>query len=151
MATWRRGALIYYDFAEAYAIQGRTREALENLKRFADLFQDSSVVKMLEQNRHFDSLRGEPSYREVLARARYFEHPWDSAALNTGFRNNLPHAEKLAGLSKFWSEVKYNFGYPEKLVELDARARYGTRTGGRGSEGRDEIVCVGLASVANVQ
>lgn len=76
-------------------------------------------MKMLEQNPHFNSLRHEPGYEAVLARERQFEHIWDSAALNTPFRDNLPDTEKLAGLSKFWSEVKYNFGYPEKLVELD--------------------------------
>src|SRR5438094_831065 len=73
-----RRSNIYYDFAEAYAIQGKTREALENLKKFADLFQDPSVVKMLEQNRHFDSVRGEPGYQAILAKERQYEHYWDS-------------------------------------------------------------------------
>ncbi len=110
---------IYYDFAEAYANQGKTRESLENLKKFADLFQDPSGAKMLEQNPHFESVRGDPAFQSILAQQRRFEHYWDSAALHTPFRDNLPDDEKLAGLSKFWSEVKYNFGYPEKLVELD--------------------------------
>ena len=114
-----RRSNIYYDFAEAYAIQGKTREALDNLKKFADLFQDPGAAKMLEQNRHFESLRGDPAFQAIVAKQRQFEHYWDSAALNTPFRVNLPDDEKLAGLSKFWSEVKYNFGYPEKLVELD--------------------------------
>ena len=114
-----RRSNIYYDFAEAYALQGKTREALEYLNKFANLFQDPSAAKGLEQNRHFDSIRGEPGYRAVLDKERQFEHLWDSAALNTPFRDNLADAEKLAGLSKFWSEIKYNFGYPEKLVELD--------------------------------
>lgn len=114
-----RRSNIYYDFAEAYAIQGKTREALDNLKKFADLFQDPGAAKMLEQNRHFESLRGDPAFQAIVAKQRQFEHLWDSAALNTPFRDNLPDDEKLAGLSKFWSEIKYNFGYPEKLVELD--------------------------------
>ena len=114
-----RRSNIYYDFGEAYASQGKTLEALENLKKFADLFQDPSGAKMLEQNRHFDSVRGEPGFQAILAKERQFEHYWDSTALHTPFRDNLPDDEKLAGLSKFWSEVKYNFGYPEKLVELD--------------------------------
>jgi C-terminal processing protease CtpA/Prc len=119
-----RRSNIYYDFAEAYASQGKTREALENLKKFADLFQDPSGAKMLEQNPHFESVRGEPAFQAILARQREFEHYWDSAALHTPFRDNLPDDEKLAGLSKFWSEVKYNFGYPEKLVELDWDSLY---------------------------
>jgi carboxyl-terminal processing protease len=114
-----RRSNIYYDFAEAYAQQGNTAEALANLRKFADLFQDPSAAKGIEQNPHFEKLRGEPAYRAILAHQRQFEHFWDSAALKTAFRENLPDSEKLAGLSKFWSEIKYNFGYPEKLVELD--------------------------------
>jgi carboxyl-terminal processing protease len=114
-----RRSNIYLDFAEAYALQGKTAEAIANLKKFSDLYQNPSVVKMLEQEKHFDSLRSDPGYQAILAHQRQFERLWDSGALNTPFRETLPDAEKLAGLSKFWSEIKYNFGYPEKLVELN--------------------------------
>lgn len=114
-----RRSNIYYDLAEAYAIQGKKREALESLQKSADLLQDPSFAKAIEQDRYLDGLRSEPVYQAVLAKERRFEHLWDSTALNTPFRENLADAEKIAGLSKFWSEIKYNFGYPEKLVELD--------------------------------
>ncbi len=114
-----RRAYVHLDMAQAYAVQGKKQEALDNLKQFTDMFQDPWVVKMLAQIRHFDRLRDEPGYRAILANQNRFAHLWDSAALNTPFRENLPDDEKIAGLSKFWSEVKYNFGYPEKLVELN--------------------------------
>src|SRR5690606_7703088 len=44
---------------------------------------------------------------------------FDSPALSSPYRENLSEDEKIAGLSKFWSEVKYNFVYVEKLKELD--------------------------------
>ena len=44
---------------------------------------------------------------------------FDSQALATPYRENLSEDEKLAGLAKFWSEVKYNFVYVDKLKELD--------------------------------
>ncbi|WP_020653987.1 S41 family peptidase [Massilia niastensis] len=44
---------------------------------------------------------------------------FDSPALATPYRDNLSEDEKVAGLSKFWSEVKYNFVYVDKLKELD--------------------------------
>ena len=114
-----RRSNIYMDLGEAYAMQGKTREAMEYLNKFAGLFQHPSVAKGLEENHHFDSLRKEPGFQAVLAKERQYEHYWDSAAMKTPFRETLPDAEKLAGLSKFWSEVKYNFAYPEKLVALD--------------------------------
>ncbi|MFC0253829.1 S41 family peptidase [Massilia consociata] len=44
---------------------------------------------------------------------------FDSPALATPYRENISEDEKVAGLSKFWSEVKYNFVYVDKLKELD--------------------------------
>lgn len=44
---------------------------------------------------------------------------FDSPALATPYRDNLSDDEKVAGLSKFWSEVKYNFVYVDKLKQLD--------------------------------
>jgi carboxyl-terminal processing protease len=47
--------------------------------------------------------------------ARLFSSP----ALATPYRDNISDDEKVAGLSKFWSEVKYNFVYVERLKALD--------------------------------
>jgi C-terminal processing protease CtpA/Prc len=44
---------------------------------------------------------------------------FDSPALASAYRENLSDDEKVAGLSKFWSEVKYYFVYVERLKELD--------------------------------
>lgn len=44
---------------------------------------------------------------------------FDSPALASAYRENISEDEKIAGLSKFWSEVKYNFVYVDKLKELD--------------------------------
>jgi carboxyl-terminal processing protease len=44
---------------------------------------------------------------------------YESTALASPYRENLSEDEKVAGLSKFWSEVKYNFVYVETLKELD--------------------------------
>src|SRR5206468_20797 len=110
----RRGN-IFYDFAQAYTIQGKTREAIEYLAKFGDLLPYPGA---LEQNPRFAPLRTDPAFQAILTKMRRFEQLWDSAALNTPYRENLSDEEKIAGLSKFWSEIKYNFGYPEKLIEL---------------------------------
>lgn len=34
---------------------------------------------------------------------------WESSALKTPYKQNISNEEKIAGLSKFWSEAKYNF------------------------------------------
>src|SRR4051794_7979899 len=119
-----RRSNIYLDYAEAYAIRGNIAESLRNLNRFADLYPSPGMVKIIEKEKHFDVVRADPGFQAYVERQRRYEQLWDSAALNTPFRETLPDAEKLAGLSKFWSEVKYNFGYPEKLIALDWDALY---------------------------
>jgi C-terminal processing protease CtpA/Prc len=114
-----RRSNIYLDFAEAYAMQGKTRESTTNLQKFADLLAIPAAAQGIEQNRHFDSVRSDPGYKAAIATLKRFELLWESEALGTKFSVNISAEEKLAGLSKFWSEVKYNFAYPEKLIELD--------------------------------
>jgi hypothetical protein len=114
-----RRSNVYLDFAEAYAIQGKTRELISNLQKFAELLQIPAAAQGIEQNRHFDSVRADPGYKAAISTLKRFEHLWESDALATKFSVDLSPEEKLAGLSKFWSEVKYNFAYPEKLLELD--------------------------------
>ena len=50
--------------------------------------------------------------------------PFQSEALNTTFRPELPEAERLAGLALLWSETKYNFANFDLVPELDWDARY---------------------------
>jgi carboxyl-terminal processing protease len=44
---------------------------------------------------------------------------WQSPAMKTPYKENISDAEKLAGLSKFWSEVKYNFINFHLVPDLD--------------------------------
>lgn len=49
---------------------------------------------------------------------------WNSPALNTPYSENISDDEKIAGLSKFWSEVKYNFANFDLVPDLDWDALY---------------------------
>jgi C-terminal processing protease CtpA/Prc len=44
---------------------------------------------------------------------------WETAALAGAFKENIGEDEKIAGLSKLWSEVKYNFFDVATLEKLD--------------------------------
>ena len=77
-----------------------------------------SLADFLGGEKAFDGLRADPEFAKILSGFRVFDSLWDSPALKTPYQENLSDAEKVAGLSKFWSEVKYNFGFPEKLVAL---------------------------------
>jgi C-terminal processing protease CtpA/Prc len=45
--------------------------------------------------------------------------PWGSTALETPYREDISAAEKVAGLAKVWSEVKFNFANFDQVPELD--------------------------------
>jgi carboxyl-terminal processing protease len=114
-----RRANIYLDLAEAYAIQAKPDESLNYLEKVAEEMPDPAIAKLLEGQKSFEAVRREPRFSKILNGFRRYDQFWDSKALSTPFEENLSEAEKLAGLGKFWAEVKYNFGYPEKLVALD--------------------------------
>jgi len=44
---------------------------------------------------------------------------WETAALSGSYKENISEDEKIAGLSKLWSEVKYNFVDTATLEKLD--------------------------------
>jgi carboxyl-terminal processing protease len=44
---------------------------------------------------------------------------WESPALKTPYKENITDSEKIAGLSKFWSEAKYNFINFDLVPDID--------------------------------
>ncbi len=117
---------LLYGAACAYALEGDRPAALATLTL---AFQHGYVnADVIEHDTDFASLQTEPRWLTLLAqmraRAAFDARLWDSPALATGYRANLSDDEKIAGLSKFWSEVKYNFVYVEQLKKLDWDALY---------------------------
>ncbi len=109
---------VLLDLAQAYAVRENNGEALRCLRQVAKLWPNPDLARFIDGTKEFTALHSSNEYKQILAEFRRFEHLWDSEELHTPFRAMLPDAEKLAGLSKFWSEVKYNFAYPEKLIDL---------------------------------
>jgi carboxyl-terminal processing protease len=58
------------------------------------------------------------------AEAKYTEAMWNSPSMKTPYAEEISEDLRIAGLSRFWSEVKYNFAFPEKLAMLDWDALY---------------------------
>jgi carboxyl-terminal processing protease len=118
-SLYTQRANIYLYLAEAYALQDKQQESLNYLAKTADFIQSPIIATYLENNKSFDRFRQNSEFIAVLKKLHKFETYWDPPALNTAYQENLSDAEKIAGISKLWSEVKYNFAYPEKLIELN--------------------------------
>jgi C-terminal processing protease CtpA/Prc len=77
-------------------------------------FEDDNDFAILESVAAWAPLRA-----RLLDRAEKEARLWKSKAFTTPFKEHLTDEEKVAGLSRYWSEVKYNFVYTDTLKELD--------------------------------
>ncbi|MBI4903424.1 MAG: hypothetical protein HY820_07310 [Acidobacteria bacterium] len=111
-----RHTYIWFDLVETYSRLQQTPEALRWLQRIQDDGAWAGFAGFLEKQDFLAPLRADPAFQKLLATARQKADYWEPRALKTPFSTNLSDTEKIAGLSRFWSEVKYNFAYPE-IVE----------------------------------
>ncbi|WP_229414228.1 S41 family peptidase [Zemynaea arenosa] len=114
-------ANLLYNAACSYALAGDRDMAIGTLQRALDAgYVNGSSA---EKDSDFASVRGDPRFGQVIAAMKdkqAFENRlFESPALATPWRENISEDEKVAGLSKFWSEVKYNFIYTDTLRQID--------------------------------
>ena len=114
-----------YTLACGYSLLGQKEKSLALLR---EIVADTGIDPgQIERDSDFDNIRSEPGYKEILAAARpgweAQNRFWNSPALATPFKENLSEEEKIAGLVRFWSEVKYNFAWFERGPDLDWDAK----------------------------
>lgn len=79
----------------------------------------STYYDWLLQNPVFDKLKNSNYLKQYFRQFDAERKIFNGQSLNTPYKFNISESEKLAGLSKFWSEAKYNFAYFENLPDLD--------------------------------
>lgn len=115
-----------YNLACIYALAGDKARALQYLRNMPmDAIADASSI---ERDSDLDSLRKEPAFDEFLETLRgnvkRLQAFWESPAIKTPYRTELSEDERIAGLSKLWSEAKYNFAWFAHVPDLDWDALY---------------------------
>jgi hypothetical protein len=82
----------------------------------------------LEKDTDLASLRGDPRWPGLLVGLQAMQArealQWKSPALATPWREALSEDERVAGLSRLWSEAKFNFVNFDKVPDLDWDALY---------------------------
>ena len=100
-----------YDAACANALAGRKEAALTLLEQTAAA--GYAGVQTINNDPDLESLHDDPRFAATVAaieaNAKTSQQFWDGPSFKTPYRENLSDDEKVAGLSKFWSEAKYNF------------------------------------------
>jgi C-terminal processing protease CtpA/Prc len=123
----------YYNAACYFALAGKADEAFRYLEQA--ISQGYSNPEKFRSDSDLNSLHSDARWQPLLDKAalKYKEQQsvfwnqkgfWDSPALQTPYKENLSDDEKIAGLAKFWSEVKYNFANFDLVPDLNWDAAF---------------------------
>lgn len=123
----RSGSL--YNLACGYSRLGKKAAAVAKLgeavaklgEAVASGYED---YERIQEDTDFDNIRREPGYLAIIEKLKTRALFWEGPAWKTAYRENLSAEEKLAGLSRVWSEAKFNFAWFEHLPKLDWDALY---------------------------
>ena len=110
---------INIDLAKIKIKIGKQDEAIPYLIKNLSGNSGSVYAKSMKRNAVFDNVLKSPEILPYIKKIDASHRVFNSTSLNTPYVYNISDAEKLAGLSKFWSEAKYNFAYFENLPDLD--------------------------------
>ncbi|QMW03104.1 S41 family peptidase [Spirosoma foliorum] len=110
---------ISFDLARIQAKLGNNETAAQTLLypltgKFAPAY--AGYMKELAE---FTTVRQNPILVPLIAKAQAAERLFNSTALKTPYKPNISEDEKVAGLSKLWSEAKYNFAYFDHIADVD--------------------------------
>lgn len=106
------------DLFELYLAEGDKVAALDVMARM--LAEDSAPRdRVFRSKQARDLLQGEPRYRAMLERTDAMDRLWHARAIAAPYAEHLSEADRIAGLSLFWSEAKYNFAHFNNVPGLD--------------------------------
>ncbi|MFZ6799530.1 S41 family peptidase [Undibacterium sp. Di24W] len=117
---------ISYNAACAYALAGKTDLAFAWLEKSfkAGYFN----LEHIKKDSDLDALHADARWAKYLdriqAQVKRDAKLWNSEVWKSPYAEQLSEDQRIAGLSKLWSEVKYNFIYTDILKELDWDAVY---------------------------
>lgn len=121
LAAWRD---TFYLRARYQALAGKPDEALAALRAAVD-HGTTPAADAVAKEVDFAAIRERPEFKGLMARLQKEAELWkDNPALATPYKLALSEEEKVAGLSKLWSEARFNFPFFGRIPEVDWDATY---------------------------
>ena len=108
---------ITYNLACAHSLLHQADEAIRYFGETVDA--GYAYYDHVVKDSDLDLIRGDARFQRLLSRLKPLGAFWDNPFFGTPYKENISDDEKLAGLSRFWSECKYNFVYFDKLPDLN--------------------------------
>ena len=118
-SLYYRQSDILFDLAVLQSRLGQQEAAVASLQPLLTPEFKEVYAPWILQHPTLATARDNPLLKPTLDKAAALLKVFDSKALATSYRPNLTDAEKAAGLSKLWSEAKYNFAYFDHVPDLD--------------------------------
>ncbi len=109
--------------ADAYVQLGEPQAALDALEGLTRGGIDFASKERLLKDKRLDSLHDDPRFKALLAKFDAVARRWNATAF-TQPGSKLTEAQRIAGLSLFWSEVRYNFVHFDLVPDLDWNQAY---------------------------
>jgi carboxyl-terminal processing protease len=124
---------VFYNTACFFALAGKTDEAFNYLDQAVS--RGFANVEHIKKDSDLISLRDDVRWQKIIEKAEAKQREqqnafwnkkefWNNPALKTPYRENISDEEKIAGLSKFWSEIKYNFANFDLIPDVNWDALY---------------------------
>ncbi|HEX8252856.1 MAG TPA: S41 family peptidase [Thermoanaerobaculia bacterium] len=115
-----------YNEACRLALAGQPEEAFAKLQQAAE--KGWSNADHAQKDSDLASLRNDPRWEPLMAslnaRAAAEAKKWNNPTLVTPYRDDISEEEKIAGLSRVWSEVRFNFANFDLVPDVDWDALY---------------------------
>lgn len=126
----------YYNTACYFALAGNASLAFRYLDKAIE--EGFSNTPNTEKDEHLLSLHTDPRWIPMLKEMErnrsqqqrtapiFFNQKsfWNSEQFATPYQPNIPENEKIAGLSKLWSEIKYNFANLDLAKDVNIDSLY---------------------------
>jgi C-terminal processing protease CtpA/Prc len=126
IAAGKDDSTTIYNFACALALGGNKEQALATLEKL--VARGYANADQLLGDTDLVSLRDEARFKAVIEKAKanaaIEKKKWDNPVIATPYRPALSDEEKIAGVSRVWSEVKYNFANFDLIPDVDWDALY---------------------------
>ncbi len=113
---------VLYNLACGYALLGQPDSAFYFLTSAVDA--GWSDLNHTQADSDLAALRPDPRFDGILQRLKQKQTFWEDPAWTTPYTAKLSEDERVAGLSKLWSEAKYNFVYFDRLPDLNWDSLY---------------------------
>ncbi|MDQ6477956.1 S41 family peptidase [Dyadobacter sp. LHD-138] len=110
---------ISFDLAVVELKLGKTDSAARLLEYPLKGKFGNAYAGALRDDALFTEVKKDPVIASLLTKIEVAGRTFESGALKTPYKPDISEDEKIAGLSKLWSEAKYNFAYFDHIPQVD--------------------------------